>query len=236
MSYMGIIGQVLLLAFLGGLSLWGLKYFVSLLVFSRKKETINKLNARVSILKLHLKGKIKNKSNKIETVLKKNSVLLSFVRPKIEIICGLEFSRASDYQTLMSNLHQISEEIIGHIKLKNKNNPHVLEYSDDLSDETVLSETEKITEKCRKLVKYDKAHMIIIIELVDATDELIEKIEDFNLLVAYEKNQKKIEDIPQKIEIENYDELSAIVDKAKKNSSYEAELPHLEPDSLKKSA
>src|SRR3990167_1888658 len=131
MSYLGILSQVLLYSLLLGLFFWGMKSAISFYVFARRKEEINKLHARISVLKMHLKGKIKRKCNRIETAFKKDSEVLNVLAPKINLICALSFSSSTDYQTFISNLHMITEEIIAHIKIKNKN---VIKPQDDLDD------------------------------------------------------------------------------------------------------
>lgn len=231
MNYLVILGQVLLYSVLLGLFFWGMKSAISFYVFARRKEEINKLHARISVLKMHLKGKIKRKCNKIETAFKKDSEILKVLAPKLNLICALSFSSSTDYQTFISNLHMITEEIIAHIKIKNKN---AIKPQDE--DEIALSETDKVNDKCKKLLKYDKAHMMIIIEIIQATEELKEKIVEFNELVEYEKNQKKIEVIPEKIEIEHYGQLSQMMENAGSSDTETSDIPALENEHYAKSA
>lgn len=228
MNYLFIIGQVLLYTFILGLSLWGIKIAASLYIFSKKKEKINKLHARISILKLHLKAKIKRKCNKIETLLKKteDAETLSLLRPKIKSIQDLTFTLTTDYQKLIEQLNAITQGITDHIKIKHR---HIIKQQEaETPAAPVLSEFEVIQEKCKKLVKYDKAHMLIIVEIIQATDEIREEIEDYNILADYDKNQKKIKEIPDKIEIENYDIIAELVETSKTTAIDTTDFPILE--------
>lgn len=239
MSLVSTVGQLLLYSLLLGLFFWGLKSTVSFYVFSRRKEKINKLNARVSVLKMHLKGKIKRKCSRIEEVLRKDSGAMANLAPKINLICALEFSTPADYQSLVSGLHIITEEIIAHIHIKLQKNKEVAlpeKSTDDITSDASLSEAEKATDKCKKLIKYDKAHMIIIVDIIHATEELIENITQFNELASYEKDKKKIMSVPQKIEIENYEMLREMTEFAKKSDVETPDFPVLENGSLKDSA
>lgn len=232
MSYLGVLGQVLLYSLLLGLFFWGMKSAISFYVFARKKEEINKLHARISVLKMHLKSKIKRKCNRIETAFKNDSEALAVLTPKLNLICAMDFSSQTDFQNLISNLHMITEEIIGHIKIKHINDVVI----DDTANDATLSETEKTNNKCKKLLKYDKAHMQIIIEIIQASERLKEKIKEFNELADYEKSQKKIENMPEKIEIEHYELISQMIEQSEFSDTETPDFPALENEYYAKSA
>lgn len=221
MSFLPLISQIVIYTLMTALLLWGMKYAVSLFIFSRKKEEINKLNARISVLKLHLKGKVKRKCNKIEQIFKKEPPeTLAELKPKLNSIAELQFNNSNDYQVLVSALVEITLAIIAHIKIKHKTLIRLQQYTNnqnepDLEETGALTEQEEIEEKCRKLVKYDKGTMTVIIELVETTQQIITKIAEYNAFTEYDKSQKKITDIPTPIQIENYDLIFALVDLAK---------------------
>ncbi|MEK6628122.1 MAG: hypothetical protein AABY53_05810 [Bdellovibrionota bacterium] len=234
-----IVGQVILYSVLIGLGLWGIKHGVSLYIFSRKKETINKLNARISILKLHLKGKIKRKCNKIADVFnKEDPETLRMLQPKLNTIGALSFNSAADYQNLIKELSAITQDISGYIKIKHKVLLKQQEAQAKAEEEVKEppTEEEKIAESCKKLVKYDKAHMLIVVEVIQATTQLIEKITEYNAFVEYEKNQKKITEIPEKIEIENYEVIAALVEQAKTSNIESPDFQILGRDQFKDAA
>ena len=236
MSYTGAFGQLLLYAALLGLGFWGFKTAVSHYVFSRRREKINKLNARISVLKMHLRGKIKRKCSRIEDVLKKDTGALSNLLPKLNLICGLEFSAAGDYQLLLTNLNLITEEIIAHIHLKMKKSKHIeLEKKvDDVKDSATIEANDAL-DKCKKLIKYDKAHMFIVDEIIEATAELSDKVSEFNSLTEFEKNQKAIHE-PEKIIIENFELLQTMVEETKKSDIETPDFPVLENGYFSESA
>lgn len=227
MSYLGIISQVLLYSFAIGFSFWLMKYAIAYYVFSRRKEEINQLDARISVLKMHLRGKIKRKCNKIESVLKKEADTFAFLVPKLTKISELSFSTQDQYQQLVNTLYEITLKIDEHIKLKHKNlmRDH-LELPKAKAE--VLSADEETQQKCEKLVRYDKAHMVIITEIVQTTNEMRHKIEEYNTLAEYEKGQKKISLIPEKIEIEHFDIINALVEQAKNSPTKNTDFPILE--------
>ena len=228
MSYTGAFGQLLLYALLLGLGFWGFKTAVSHYVFSRRREKINKLNARISVLKMHLRGKIKRKCSRIEDVLKKDAGAFSNLLPKLKLICGLEFSSTGDYQLLLTNLNLVTEEIIAHIHLKLKKTKHIeLEKQVDDMKDTASLEANEALDKCKKLIKYDKAHMQIVVEIIEATAELSDQISEFNGMAEFEKNQKIIHP-PEKIEIENFEMLQTMVVESKKSDVETPDCPVLE--------
>lgn len=217
MSYVSLIGQLLLYTFILGIFFWSLKYAVSLYIFSRKREDINRLEARISILKMHLKGKIKRKCNKIESSLRKEPAdVLEGIRPKLNIIRDLNFSYTGDYQTFLDSLHEITVKITEHVKLKHKSllKAQVLS-KDKLSAEEQEAEQDENKLKCKKLVKYDKAHVMIVIEIIQTTAELRTKIDEYNNLTEFEKSQKKINLKPEPISISNFEILTELVEQAK---------------------
>lgn len=236
MSYTGAFGQLLLYALLLGLAFWGFKSAISYYLFARRRENINKLNARISVLKMHLRGKIKRKCSRIEEVLKKDDGAFSNLQPKLSLVCNLEFSSPGDYQQLITNLYLITEEIIAHIHLKMKKDRHIdLEKIVENVKNNDSSEEENIEDQCRKLIKYDKAHMIIVVEIIETTEELYGKISEFNEMAEFEKNQKTIHP-PEKIQIENFELLRKLVEENKKSDALTPDFPVLENGFFSESA
>lgn len=184
-------------------------------VFSKKKEEINKLDARISVLKMHLKGKIKIKYNKIEKLSKKDQEMVLAVKPNLNTIVELVFNNPADYQTLLHNLVEITNKVSEYVKFKHKH----LTKADQSTNEpaAVLSESEQKIENCKKLIKYDKGHVTVVHEIINTTNELRIKIEEYNYLAEYENSQKKIDHIPPAIEIENYDIIHDLILNADKN-------------------
>lgn len=238
MGYLVIIGQIFFYTFILGLFVWGMKNAVSFYVFSRKREKINQLHARISILKLHLKGKIKRKCNKIESLFKKSedAETLGLLRPKLNSIQELAFGSTTDYQKLIDTLTIITQDIANHIKIKHRNLIKKQETGPATENSEPLSEDEQIKEDCKKLVKYDKAHMLIVVEIIQATENLIQEINEFNIMTEYEKNQKKIKEIPEKIEIKHYDIIAVFVEQSKTSNIDTPDFQILEKSSVDSAA
>ena len=154
----------------------------------------------------------------------------------MRLISALEFSAAGDYQVLLTNLNLITEEIIAHIHLKMKkiNRITVEKTIDDVSSEAT-SEAESAMDKCKKLVKYDKAHMLIVVEIIEATAELAAKISEFNDLTKVAKNQKIVRPL-EKIEIEHFELLRNLVEEDKKSDVETPDFPVLESGFFSESA
>ena len=92
----------------------------------------------------------------------------------------------------------------------------------------VLSEEDEIRERCRKLVKYDKANVTIILDIANTTLTLIQKIDEYNDLADYESAQAKITDKPQPLEIRNFEQLSLALQEAQNNPNDLPDFPILE--------
>lgn len=219
MSYFGAITQILATVLAIGLAVWGLKYVISLYIFSRRKEKINKLRARIAILKLHLRTKVKRKCNRVEKALRADREALERCSPHLNSLQQLQFETGADYQKIFNLLLEVTEVVSQHIRLKHRNiikDEKIADFK-DANKQQVLSPEEEAKENCRKLVKYDKATVTIILDLVQTTSDLISSILDYNELTSYENNQPKITDIPNRIEIQHFDELYTLLEELKVN-------------------
>lgn len=204
MNYLGTFSQILAYVFAAGVTIWIGRTAISYFVFSRKKEQINKLEARISVLKLHLKGKVVKKRTKIEDVFRGDSASLEDIKPALTVLAEIKFNTPTDYQLFITNLQQINDQVGNYIKLKHRSLRDASRISTNKNTPAVLTAEEQIHQNCKKLVRYDKAHILIITQIIEATDEMIFKINEYNALVDYDKKQKKITHIPSKIEIENF--------------------------------
>jgi hypothetical protein len=231
MNYLITFGQIFIYLAAIGFTFWIIKLSISFYIFSVRKEAINKLNARLSILKMHLKHKIKKKCNKIESLFKNKSEIYSNLRPRLDIILNLTFSQSNEYQKLIDTLHAITIEITYYIK---KNLTSINSTIDDTNTDSVATTEEEMNiEFCQKLTKYDRAHILIILDIIEATKNLKEKIVEFNELVAYEKNQKVITDIPESIEIKHYEIFTSIMNTTDKEDVDANEFETLEKQIIK---
>jgi hypothetical protein len=218
MDYLSIISQLLIYGFYIGTTLWIIRYATAAFVFSRRKKIINRLDARISVLKMHLRGKIKRKCNKIESYFKKDSATYIALSTNLEKISALRFDQSTDYQLLINYLYDITVKINDYIISKYRNLPI------DNPEKPQVKTQDKYTQ----LVTYDKAHMIIIIEIIQTTNELRTKINEYNELTNLEKGHKKIAFIPDAIQIEDFEIISSLVEAAKLISDQSQEFSDIE--------
>jgi hypothetical protein len=228
-DFLSTLTQIFLLVLSVGLFFWLIKHVISVYIFSRRKEEINGLHARISILKLHLRTKVRKKLNRVENALKRESDILALATPQIEILQNINFDQISDYQKTLDTLYELTILISKHVRTKHKNllrTEKLLEVKDE--EPKVLTAEDEVREKCRKLVKYDKANVTIILDIAQTTQTLIQKIDEYNELTGYESAQAKIADKPKAIEIRDFDQLNLTLEEAKNDPQDRPDFPILE--------
>lgn len=209
-----------------GFLIWTGRAAIASFVFSKRKEQINKLEARISVLKLHLKAKVTRKCNKVEDVFRNDAKALEAVRPAIRVLADITFNKPADYQHLIVSLQAVNDQVSDYIKLKHKNLQTAARAAAENDVPAVLSAEEQTLENCKKLIRYDKANVLIVTQIMQATEEMLALIEEFNNLVQYAKSQKKISEIPDKIEIENHALLVSLLGEgAQTPAAADGELP-----------
>jgi hypothetical protein len=226
MSYLSVISQLLFYGFVIGACFWLMRFSSSAYMFSRRKVEINKLDARISVLKMHLRAKIKSKYNKIEILLKNEAETLTALKPMLDNIISLSFNSPSDYQLLITNLHEITVKINEYIRFKHKN--LVRDNQDKPEARQSRSKEEEAKEHCTQLVKYDRANMIIILQIVESTNELRSKILQYNELAKLKIGHKKIRFTPDVLEIEHYNLIKSLIQTASTTPEESSEFPNLE--------
>lgn len=206
--------QSVFVIFALGLVLWGIKIGVSYYIFAKKREEINHLHAKISVLKTHLKAKMKKKWNLIENKLysEKAFDMIDEIKPIMTTLCNYSYSSPLDYQESLKKLADISEKILAYVERKRRQAPSANPKSADEEQFDKLPVEEK---RVQYLVKYDLGSTMIIAEIVDVTIQLIERIKEYNSLAELDKKQKKITDIPKKIEIEHFMMITLALNKAK---------------------
>ena len=93
------------------LSFWAVKYFYFLWYYGKKKEQINKLEARVAVLRMLLKTKLKRKGSSLQEQYKEDKAFLDKIQSKLELLVTYNFQRNSDYAETVGILMSISELI-----------------------------------------------------------------------------------------------------------------------------
>ncbi len=91
--------------------LWVSKYFYVLWYYRRQKENIHKMEARIAVLRMLLKTKLKRKGSRMMDQYKNDKEFLTRVVTKLEMLVTYNLSRPSDYEDLIDILVSIAEQV-----------------------------------------------------------------------------------------------------------------------------
>lgn len=219
---------------------WVAKYFFILYYYRKKKADINKLEARVAVLRMLLKAKLKRKGSQMQDQYKDEKEFIGTIMSKLDLLTTFSFNRSSDYEDVIGILGSVSEAIDHHTVIKNpaiylaqqakiaqdrenllKNAGVELARRDDKGEFKSAVEIESKTksevnvqvpqfDRWTQLLKYDKGNLYIIKEIVETTAELKTKVELYNS----EQDNKELQmRAPELIEIDSFEGLKAIVDR-----------------------
>lgn len=91
--------------------LWVSKYFYVLWYYRKQKEIINKMEARIAVLRMLLKTKLRRKGSQMMDQYKNDKEFLGRISSKLEILSTYGLSRPSDYGDLVDILVSIAEQV-----------------------------------------------------------------------------------------------------------------------------
>jgi len=219
---------------------WVAKYFFVLYYYRKRKEDINKLEARNAVLRMLLKAKLKRKGSQMQDQYKDEKEFMASIISKLDLLTTFNFNRTSDYDDVLDILTSVSEAIDHHTVVKNpaiyiaqqqkiaqereallKGAGIEVAKKDENGDSKSADEIESKTksevnlqipkfDRWTQLLKYDKGNLYIIKEIVETTEELKEKIDNYN----FEQNEKELQlRAPEQIEVDGFEGLRAIVDR-----------------------
>jgi len=202
-----LIFEILIIGLSIVLLMWAAKHFYLLWYYGRKKEQINKLEARVAVLRMLLKSKLKRKGSLLQEQYKEDKQFLEQIFPKLELIGTYSFQRNTDYSEVISLLHALSEMIDHQIKTKT---PEMFKIQNEKSEQLKLIFSHLPDhQKWIQLLKYDKGNLYIIKELVETQSLMKEKIDLYNLEQVNKDKKLRPVDV---IDLSGYQELKVIVD------------------------
>ncbi|MCM2354868.1 MAG: hypothetical protein NDI63_14705 [Pseudobdellovibrio sp.] len=232
---------------------WVGKYLFVLYYYRRKKEEINRLEARTAVLRMLLKAKLKRKGSQMQDQYKDNKEFLALITSKLELLTTFNFNRSSDYDDVLNILTSISEAIdMQTVKdnpaLYTTQHAHAAKAREDVLavsvDQAVANASDNSNkyndhrgelDRWSQLWKYDKGNMYIVKELVETTDELKTKVELYN--IEQENKELKLL-LPNLIVVDGFEGLRALVNRdqekikagkeAKKQNSQDPELVEIE--------
>lgn len=210
--FLSILGLALLI--------WVAKYLFVLYYYRRKKEEINRLEARTAVLRMLLKAKLKRKGSQMQEQYKDNKEFLTAITSKLELLTTFNFHRSSDYDDALDILTSISEAIdIQTVKenpaLYTTQHAHAVKADQAaaaVSNEKSLNHNDHRSQLDRwsQLLKYDKGNLYIVKELVETTQDLKAKVEIYNV----EQENKELQlRVPELIVIDGFEGLRAIVNR-----------------------
>ena len=219
---------------------WVAKYFFVLYYYRKRKEDINKLEARVAVLRMLLKAKLKRKGSQMQDQYKDEKEFLASIISKLDLLTTFNFNRTSDYEDVVEILGSVSEAIDMHTVQKNpaiylaqqqkiaQDRENLLkgagvevakkdENGDSKSADEIESKTKSEVnaqvpqyDRWTQLLKYDKGNMYIIKEIIETTSDLKTKIDNYN---SEQENKELLLRAPEVIELDGFDGLKAIVDR-----------------------
>lgn len=229
---------------------WVAKYLFVLYYYRKKKEEINRLEARTAVLRMLLKAKLKRKGSQMQEQYKDDKEFLASITSKLELLTTFNFNRSSDYDDVLNILTSISEAIDMQTVKENPtlytaHHTHAAKAREDVLannvDQAAANSNEKYNDhrsqldRWSQLLKYDKGNLYIVKELVEATDELKIKVELYN--VEQENKELKLP-IPNLILVDGFEGLRALVNRdqekikagkeARKNNNQDPELAEIE--------
>lgn len=236
MNFLGILTQIFL--WLTGVILlfWVARYIFIMYYNAKQLEAIHKLEAKVAVLRMLLKAKIKKKANQVASQLSKEKVILEEVKPKFDTACGLNFSKPYEYQTLLTLMKEISSQLDGHFERREREgNPTAFAQREEKERKEAidrkqkgLPDIDKETKEWLLVLKHEKANIYIVKEIIETTQELKNKIEIYNVEI---ESAKKCLKVPELISIDKFDQIQALVeeDKLKVAESAALDVPLVNP-------
>ncbi len=219
---------------------WVAKYFFVLYYYRKRKEDINKLEARTAVLRMLLKAKLKRKGSQMQDQYKDEKEFMASIISKLDLLTTFNFNRTSDYEDVLEILGSISEAIDMHTVQKNPA-LYVAQQEKIVQDREKLFQTSGVEvakkdengdaksadeieskkksvvnlqvpqyERWSQLLKYDKGNLYIIKEIIETTEDLKTKVDSYNI----EQNEKELQlRVPELIEIDSFEGLRSIVDR-----------------------
>lgn len=224
---------------------WVAKYFFVLYYYRKRKEEINKLEARVAVLRMLLKAKLKRKGSQMQDQYKDEKEFMASIVSKLDLLTTFNFNRTTDYEDVIEILNSVSEALDVHTVQKNPtlymaqqqkialDRENLLKSAgvevarkdangDSKSADEIESKTKSEVnaqvpqyDRWTQLLKYDKGNLYIIKEIIESTNDLKIKIDLYN---SEQDNKELLIRAPETIELDGFEGLKAIVDRDLENA------------------
>ncbi len=194
-NYLPILAQIFGLIAALAVSLWGGRFLFLYLKNIKQVEKVRHIEANIAVLRMLLKTKIRKHINSIEGQFQGDKVFLALIHPHFEAACRIDFTRTSDYQTLIRTLCGAFQIIDTELQ---KRAPSF--YKDNSEKGLALSEADMLI---RLFPKYAGTLMNLIRDIVTTTAQLKTVIE------SYQENGKIKNKftVPEVISIDDFEKL-----------------------------
>ena len=179
-EYLYFVGNLLSYIVGIGIILYSIIAFIEYYRDSKSRKNIKILQAKISMLRMMLKAKVRNRSNKIHKSQVEDGSIFQKIKSKYEQMMLLDFTKSVDFNTYID----LSYEALVDVETSLKKG---VDSNDINSDQKKGSlEYNLAMEKWIKLLKNDKKGVIVVFEIVQSTNQL-NAIIDF-----YNQSQKKV--------------------------------------------
>ena len=194
-EFLYIFGNLLTSILVIGLFIFSITSFYNYYIESKTRKQMHVLEAKISMLRMLLKSKIRQRVNKFQqrkNNLKKDerssaNALLDRLKEQYEKLDALEFNASEDFNTYFDLSHEIILDLEENLKSKKPN----------------------LQDRWSKLLFYDKKSVIIIVQIVKCIEEFRLRAQRYN---ESQKNTKKHFNELTSITIVDFETLQILLD------------------------
>ncbi len=214
MEYLNILAYIFGYGATAALSFWLARTLFVYYQNIKQVETIHKQEAKVAVLRMLLKAKLKKNGNAIEGQFRSDKIFLNLIKPKIQEICNYDFSHQNEYERVMASLINLYDVI--DVELQ-KRSPTLYKKNEN---ETRAAVDDK-QDRWYKLAKYGKSQAILIRDMVNATAELKSMIDTYNR--EQQSQFKNKFNSPEPIVVADFESLTTILNSMEDSEQVEFE-------------
>ena len=186
-----------------------IKYGYAAYFFITRRNEMTVLASLISHFKLRLRTKLKHRFN--SQGIHGTSELKAIIEPIADQMALLDFVDNKDYQKLLTGISDIIQAIDVNEILEGDQKIHM--NSNQLN---LAPEAQMMKKSYEAVFEFDKDIVYFIVEICKLTEQYIILANQYNHYTKYEKQIKKITDIPEKIEIQSFNILEDIYNGYKK--------------------
>ncbi len=203
MSYLNIIAYIF-----GYLAALGLLFWIAITLFQASKDSrrvgkIRQAEAKIAVLRMLLKAKVKKHIGLIETQSKSDKVFLSLIETKTQEICSYDFTSTGEYELMLQGLDRLYELI--EVEMQKKSPTRM-----KMNEDKVAAYSSHKGKTWFRVIKYGKSIALIVQDIVEASNEVRLLIENF--ISSGGNNKKNKFSIPEVIKITEYESFIFLIE------------------------